>query len=72
VATVQFTVPDALVPRVIAAARASFPQYATLTDAALFRQVTADYWRHVVSGYEGLQAATTQTAQAITDLAGIT
>lgn len=69
-ATVSITVPDALVPRVVAAMRASYPQYASLTDAAAFKAVTADYWRGVLIAYETgqaqAQAQATVAAQAQT------
>lgn len=70
-ATVQITVPDALVPRLLVVARANYPQYAGLADAALFRAVTSDYWRQIVAGYEAEQAAAKQTATTTVDLAGI-
>lgn len=57
-ATVQVTVPDALVPRLTAAARATFPQYAAFTAAETFKKVTADYWRGILIKYESGQAMT--------------
>lgn len=57
-ATVTINIPDALVPRIRAAARAKFssPEDAALTDAALFKKITADYWRSVLSEYEEQEA----------------
>jgi hypothetical protein len=52
VATVSITIPDAIIPRITAAGRATFPQYSALADAALFRRVVADYWRTILSTYE--------------------
>lgn len=58
--------------------RGTFPQYSGLTDGAAFKQVTADYWRTVLAGYEGAQAVVgTQNtyanarSQALTDGSGI-
>lgn len=70
-ATVTITIPDALVPRLVTAARARFPQYAALTDAAAFRAISADHWRQLVAGYEAEQSATAQNAQTLADLTGI-
>jgi hypothetical protein len=60
VATISITVDDTLVPRLVAAMRATFPQYgpdgANLTDAQCFKRVTADYWRGVVTAHETRQA----------------
>lgn len=81
-AQVAITIPDTIIPRLTTAMRATFPQYASLTDVACFKQVTADYWRGVLAGYEGGQAsqqaeatreATIQAAidQANTDGSGI-
>lgn len=81
-ANVTITIPDALVPRIRAAARATFPQHVDLTDVDLFKQVTADYWRKVLADYEQKLAeeayvvANRNTisaahAQAVTDAAGI-
>lgn len=64
-ATVQVTIPDALVTRLTAAAHGTFPQYAALTPTALFKQVTSDYWRKVLADYEVYVAADAgQTAAA--------
>lgn len=70
-ATVQITIPDALIPRITAAARALFPQYASLSDAAAFKQITADYWRSILANRESGTAATTAASTAATDSAGI-
>ncbi len=77
-ATISITVPDTLVPRIVTAMRAKFPQYSDLTDGACFKQITADYWRGVLINYEAQQAeanlrtqsATTQAQTAI-DAGGI-
>lgn len=55
-ANVTVTIPDALVPRLRSAMRATFPQHEALSDAAAFKAVTADYWRTVLADYEGRQA----------------
>ncbi len=77
-ANITITVPDALVPRLIAAMRALYPQYAGLTDAACFKKVTADFWRNNLSGYElgvsadnNNQAIQTQALQIQNDSNGI-
>jgi hypothetical protein len=77
-ASVAITVPDALVPRLLAALRDNYPQYATLPDAAAFRKATADYWATVLVGYETGQATAAATPtvaaardQAISDAASI-
>jgi hypothetical protein len=78
-ATVQITVPDALLPRLTAAMRARYPQYSALSDANAFRRVTSDFWRDQLAAHEGASAVDgTQNAfanaqaQARTDAAGIT
>ena len=74
-ATVSITIPDALIPRLTAAMRASFPQYGptgtNLTDVQCFKKVTADYWSSILSNYESRQAELQQAQQSITDAAGI-
>ena len=55
-ANVTITIPDAIVPRLIAAMDATFPQYNALSDAAAFKQITADYWRGILSAYEEREA----------------
>jgi hypothetical protein len=78
-ATVQITVPDALLPRLTAAMRARFPQHSGLSDVNAFRRVTADYWREVLAAHEASSAVvgtqnafTTAADQARSDAAGIT
>ena len=66
-ATVQITIPDALVPRLAAAMDATFPQYSGLSDAAAFKQITSDYWRAILVDYEQREAE--KTAQAANILA---
>lgn len=51
-ASVAITIPDALVPRLRAAMRAGFPEYAALSDADAFKAVTSQYWKSVLSEYE--------------------
>ena len=58
-ANVTIAIPDALVPRLVAAMRATFPQHAALTDANAFKRVTADYWRGVLADHESEAAAST-------------
>ena len=81
-ANVTITVPDALVTRLTAAAHGTFPQYSGLSPTALFKQVTADYWRKVLSDYEvyvaidaGQSAASAQQQaaldKAVADSAGL-
>jgi len=77
-ATLQITVPDALVPRLTTAMRATYPQYDALNDVACFKQVTADMWRRILVTYEGQQAnitaqqsVQTAIAQATNDSTGI-
>lgn len=81
-ATITVTVPDALIPRLTAAMRGQFPQYAALADGAAFKRVTADYWRGVLATSEGNTAVDVQkpafynaygaaSAQALADAAGI-
>lgn len=77
-ANITITVPDALVPRVTAAMRAEFPQYQSLTDVQCFKQITADYWRLILTRYESRQAETNlrqqidiTQAQTTQDAAGI-
>jgi hypothetical protein len=67
VATVQITIPDALVPRLAAAMDATFPQYNGLSDAAAFKQITSDYWRGILSEHEQRDAE--RAAQAANALA---
>lgn len=66
-ATVSITIPDALVPRVITAMRALYPQYAALSDAACFKRITADNWREVLAAHEGNAAYETTRAAALGD-----
>ena len=77
-AQVTITVPPALVPRVRAAMRATFPELSQLADAAAFQEATAKMWRGVVHSYEmslrddGVaQAATAASAAIDTDTTGI-
>lgn len=66
-ANVTITIPDALVPRLTAAARDTFPQYSLLTDVQLFRKITADHWSQVLSDYESRVASRTAFTQAAAD-----
>lgn len=70
-ATVQITIPPALVPRLTTAMRAVFPQYSALDDATCFKKITSDYWRGVLTRYETNQASISAqaTAQAATQAA---
>jgi hypothetical protein len=69
VATISITVPDALVPRLTAAMRATYPQYQALTDAQCFRQATGDHWRTVLAQYEERVARETAAAQVAATVA---
>lgn len=51
-AQLTVTVPDALVPRVMAAIRASQPEAVGLTDAQAARQFLASHIRQTVTRYE--------------------
>jgi hypothetical protein len=58
VATLQITVPDALVPRVITALRATYPDLTEgLNDGAASRAVIRYWVRTTVQVYEGTLAA---------------
>ena len=81
-ASVTITAPDALVPRLTAALRATFPQHDALGITAAFKAVTADYWRGILADYEtrqaeqqaqaaNLAAIKAAQAKAATDAAGI-
>lgn len=77
-ADVRITVPDALVTRLTAALRASYPQYDGMSAANAFKAATGDYWRSVLVGYEtGIASAAAQAevdaqrAQSEADGAGI-
>lgn len=81
-ASVSITVPDALVPRLTAALRATFPEHDALGVTAAFKAATADYWRGVLSEFEQRQAEkvaqaansaaiAAAKAKAETDAAGI-
>ncbi len=61
-ANVTIQVPDALVPRLTAALRATCPQHDALSVAAAFKAATADHWRGVLTAYE--QRVAEQQAQA--------
>lgn len=64
--SVTITIPAAMIPRVRDAMRASFPQHAALNDAAAFQEITAEYWRQIVRGYESAKAAEGTRAAAVT------
>lgn len=74
-AAVTIQVPDALVPRLTAALRATFPEHDGLTVTQAFKAVTADYWRDVLTAYEvkvaeqQAQAANTAAIKAAADKA---
>ena len=61
-ASVTIQVPDALVPRLTTALRATFPEHDALGVTAAFKAATADYWRGVLTDYETRLAE--QQAQA--------
>jgi hypothetical protein len=57
-ANVVITIPDALVPRVITAMRALYPQHSALGDGATFKAITGELWRtQVLAQYEAVTAA---------------
>lgn len=70
-ATVSINVPDPLITRLTAAARASFPQYSALTLDATFKAITADYWKTILANYESNVANTAAIAKASADSSGI-
>lgn len=55
-AVVGITIPDALVPRLRAAMRGTFPEEQALDDVAAFQEITAAYWRGILAAWEGKQA----------------
>jgi hypothetical protein len=65
---VSITVPDTLGPRLVAAMRATFPDYEALSNVDAFRKVTGDFWRTTLLQYEERiareQAAATVAAAA--------
>ena len=70
-ASVTITIPDVLVPRLRAAIRDKYPQYAELTDSAAFKAATGDHWRAVLAEYERevAHAEVVMAAQAAVDAA---
>jgi hypothetical protein len=66
-ATISITVPEPLIPRIVAAARNEFPQYAGLSETEAFKRITADYWRGILARYEADLAINT----AMQDATGI-
>ena len=64
-AVVSITIPDAIVPRLVAAARYTYPQHAALTDVETFKAATADQWRLVLMGYEATLARTKANADGV-------
>ena len=70
-ATVTITIPDALVPRLLASARFSYPQYSALTPDATFKAITGDLWKVILTNYESKVATVTASTKASTDAAGI-
>jgi len=70
-AVVSITIPDPLIPRLTAAARALFPQYSALSDPAAFKAITADHWKTILTNYESGVADTAAIAKANTDGGGI-
>jgi len=69
VATVQITVPDALIPRLTAALRDAYPQHDALGVSAAFKAATADHWRDVLTTYERRVAENTAAIKAAADKA---
>ena len=63
-ATVSITIPDALVPRIIAAMRVFYPKHAALTDAQAFKAITGEHWKDILANYESNLAETTARAKA--------
>lgn len=62
IATVEITVPNDLVPRLTAAMQGTFPETAEQDPALAFKEITAAYWRTILSEWEQREAE--RTAQA--------
>lgn len=70
-ATVNITIPDALIPRLTTASRALFPQYNALSLDATFKAITSDYWKNLLMNYEANLAEVLAKNKAMTDSGGI-
>jgi hypothetical protein len=55
-ATVTIDVPNALVPRLIAAMNGTFPEAAQYDPVVAFKELTARYWRQVLIEWEQREA----------------
>lgn len=62
-ASVSITIPDALIARLTAAAKGTYPQYAALTPTDLFKAITSDMWKNLLADFEYQES---KKAQAIT------
>jgi hypothetical protein len=62
VAVVNITIPDTLVPRLIAAMNGTFPEAASYDPAVAFKELTSRYWRGILSEWEQREAE--EVAQA--------
>jgi hypothetical protein len=61
-----FTIPDALVPRIVAAVRNSYPsETAGLADAPAVRAAIRAWMKTTLAGYEGGLAAQDERAQIV-------
>jgi hypothetical protein len=72
-ATVTITVPDAMVPAMVAAVRDQHPEYAALADAAAVKQVALDALRDCYVSWKQGQAnaaASSTIAAAVTAAEG--
>ena len=55
-ATVNITIPNALVPRLTAAMNGVFPETVGQDPATAFKAITAAYWQGVLAQYETREA----------------
>jgi hypothetical protein len=55
-ALVEIRVPDPLVPRLIAAMNGTFPEAAQYDPAVAFKEITARYWRSILTEWEQREA----------------
>jgi hypothetical protein len=56
VAVVDITIDNTLVPRLIAAMNGTFPEAASYDPAVAFKELTARYWRSILSEWEQREA----------------
>jgi hypothetical protein len=66
-ATVNIIINDTLVPRLIAAMNGTFPEAAQYDPAVAFKEITARYWRGILS--EWAQREAEREAQRLNGIA---